>query len=657
MSTASDKSTTLEKEEVFEVPEHIRQTAWINSLQDYERMYECSITDVEGFWAEVAEEFITWDKEWEDKQNARFSWFKGGRLNACVNCVDRHLEEGRGEKTAIIWEGDAPSVNKTLTFRELHREVNRFANVLKQKGVRKGDRVAIYLPMIPELTVSMLACARIGAIHSVIFGGFSADALRSRVEDTEAKMLITADAGFRGQKQVRLKENVDEAVSGLSFVDSVIVVDRVGKDVNMKEGRDYWWHELVSSPDIEDYCEPESMDAEDPLFILYTSGSTGKPKGVLHTTGGYLVFVSSSHKWVFDIKEDDVFWCTADIGWITGHSYIVYGPLANGTTTLMFEGVPNYPDPGRFWDIVDKYKVTQLYTAPTAIRALMREGDKWVENHDLSSLRILGSVGEPINPEAWRWYQNKIGKGSCPVVDTYWQTETGGFLITPLPGAIPTKPGSACKPFFGIKPAVLREDGSKAEAGESAFLVIEMPWPGCMRTVFKNHQRFVDTYWSKFTGKYTTGDGAYVDKDGYYRIVGRLDDVINISGHRLGTAEVESALDSHPAVAEAAVVGTPHDVKGQGIYAFVTLKSGMEPDEELMKELVAQVRKEIGPIATPDKIQFSTVLPKTRSGKIMRRILEKIATGMYEDLGDTSTLADPNAVQILIEGAREEPSS
>ncbi|MFO8056329.1 MAG: acetate--CoA ligase [bacterium] len=659
MSTTSEKTSTTEKEEIFEVPDHVREKAYINSPEAYQKMYERSVSDMEGFWSEVALEFINWDRqwesvfEWEDKENARFSWFKGGKLNASVNCLDRHLEAGRADKVALYWEGDDPSVSRTFTFGELHREVNRFANVLRKKGVEKGDRVAIYLPMVPELLVSMLACARVGAIHSVVFGGFSADALRDRVEDTEARLLITADGGLRGQKQVSIKEKADDAVSGLSFVKNVIVVNRTGREVHMQDGRDEWWNELVFAPDITDYCEPESMDAEDPLFILYTSGSTGKPKGVLHTTGGYLVFVSASHKWVFDVKEEDVFWCTADIGWITGHSYIVYGPLANGTTTLMFEGVPTYPDPGRFWDIVDKYKVNQLYTAPTAIRALMREGDKWVENHDLGSLRILGSVGEPINPEAWRWYHQKIGKGRCPVVDTYWQTETGGFLITPLPGAIPTKPGSACKPFFGIRPAILREDGSKAETRESGHLVIETPWPGCMRTVYKNHQRFVENYWAKFPGKYTTGDGAYVDDDGYYRIVGRLDDVINISGHRLGTAEVESALDSHPAVAEAAVVGTPHDLKGQGIYAFVTLKNNMEPDENLMKELVEQVRKQIGPIATPDKIQFSTVLPKTRSGKIMRRILEKIATGMYQDLGDTSTLADPNAVQILIEGAKE----
>ncbi|MFO8058681.1 MAG: acetate--CoA ligase [bacterium] len=646
------------EERVFDVPEEVRKDSYIDSLQKYESLYQESLDDPEGFWGRMADEFLTWDKkwdkvfEWEDKDDVRFSWFKGGKLNVSVNCLDRHVKTWRKNKAALIWEGDQPGVDKTLTYHDLYREVNRFANVLKKKGVKKGDRVAIYLPMIPELPITMLACARIGAVHSVVFGGFSSDSLRDRIQDCEAKVLVTSDAGFRGTKPVPLKANADAALEQAESVQTQVVVNRAGQDVPMKEGRDVWWHEEMSAADVQGFCEPEKLDAEDPLFILYTSGSTGKPKGVLHTTAGYLLYVALTHKWTFNIKDEDTFWCTADIGWVTGHSYIVYGPLANGSTSVMFEGVPNYPDPGRFWNIVDKYQVNQFYTAPTAIRALMREGDKWVEQYDLTSLKIIGSVGEPINPEAWMWYYEKVGKSRCPIVDTYWQTETGGFLITPLPGAMQIKPGSACKPFFGVECKVLRDDGTPCETNEGGYLVMMRPWPGLMRTVYGNHPRFIETYWSKFPGRYATGDGARVDDDGYFWLMGRLDDVINVSGHRMGTAEIESALVSHPSVAEAAVVGMPHDVKGQGIYAFVMLKSGQEQSEDLKKELVKHVRKEIGPIATPDKVQYAEALPKTRSGKIMRRILKKIAAGETKDMGDTTTLADPSVVDTLVEGAK-----
>jgi acetyl-CoA synthetase len=646
------------EDRVFDVPEEVKKDSYIDSLEKYESMHKESLEDPDGFWGRLADEFLTWDKkwdkvfEWEDEEEIRFSWFKGGKLNVSVNCLDRHVKTWRKNKAALIWEGDGPGVDKTLTYHDLYREVNRFANVLKKKGVKKGDRVAVYLPMIPELPVTMLACARIGAVHSVVFGGFSSDSLRDRIQDCEAKVLVTSDAGYRGSKVVPLKANADAALEQADTVETQVVVNRAGQDVPMKEGRDVWYHEEMAAEDVQGFCEPEQMDAEDPLFILYTSGSTGKPKGVLHTTAGYLLYVACTHKWTFNIKDEDTFWCTADIGWVTGHSYIVYGPLANGSSSLMFEGVPSYPDPGRFWNIVDKYEVNQFYTAPTAIRALMREGDKWVEKYDLSSLKIIGSVGEPINPEAWMWYYQKVGKSRCPIVDTYWQTETGGFLITPLPGAMKIKPGSASRPFFGVECKVLRDDATPCEVNEGGYLVMMRPWPGLMRTVYGDHPRFIETYWSKFKGKYATGDGARVDDDGYFWLMGRLDDVINVSGHRMGTAEIESALVSHQSVAEAAVVGMPHDVKGQGIYAFVMLKSGQEQTEELKKELVKHVRKEIGPIATPDKIQYADALPKTRSGKIMRRILKKIAAGETKDMGDTTTLADPSVVSTLVEGAQ-----
>jgi len=646
------------EDRVFDVPEEVKKDSYIDSLEKYESMHKESLEDPDGFWGRLADEFLTWDKkwdkvfEWEDEEEIRFSWFKGGKLNVSVNCLDRHVKTWRKNKAALIWEGDEPGVDKTLTYQDLYREVNRFANVLKKKGVKKGDRVAVYLPMIPELPVTMLACARIGAVHSVVFGGFSSDSLRDRIQDCEAKVLVTSDASYRGSKVVPLKANADAALEQADTVETQVVVNRAGQDVPMKEGRDVWYHEEMAAEDVQGFCEPEQMDAEDPLFILYTSGSTGKPKGVLHTTAGYLLYVACTHKWTFNIKDEDTFWCTADIGWVTGHSYIVYGPLANGSSSLMFEGVPSYPDPGRFWNIVDKYEVNQFYTAPTAIRALMREGDKWVEKYDLSSLKIIGSVGEPINPEAWMWYYQKVGKSRCPIVDTYWQTETGGFLITPLPGAMKIKPGSASRPFFGVECKVLRDDATPCEVNEGGYLVMMRPWPGLMRTVYGDHPRFIETYWSKFKGKYATGDGARVDDDGYFWLMGRLDDVINVSGHRMGTAEIESALVSHQSVAEAAVVGMPHDVKGQGIYAFVMLKSGQEQTEELKKELVKHVRKEIGPIATPDKIQYADALPKTRSGKIMRRILKKIAAGETKDMGDTTTLADPSVVNTLVEGAQ-----
>ena len=645
----------MSEDMVFYPPEEMSKKAYIKSMDEYEKMYERSLKDPEGFWGEQAET-IDWFKKWDrvldyDFSRGKIEWFKGGKTNAAYNCLDRHLKDGKKDKTALIWVGNEPGEEKKYTYQELYDEVAKLSNALRKMGVKKGDRVSIYLPMIPELAISLLACARIGAIHSVVFGGFSADALRDRIMDAEAKVLITSDGSFRGKKKIPIKRNADKAIEGLDYVEKVIVVKRTGVDVTMKEGRDVWYHEAIAKESTD--SPYEEMDAEDPLFILYTSGSTGKPKGVLHTTGGYMVYSAVTHKYIFDVHENDIYWCTADIGWVTGHTYIVYGPLANGATTLMFEGIPSYPEPDRFWEIVDRYKVTIFYTAPTAIRALMKEGDSWVKKHDLSSLRVLGSVGEPINPEAWLWYYRLVGKERCPIVDTWWQTETGGILITPLPGATPLKPGSATFPFFGVEPEIMDDEGNELRGNDvEGALVIKKPWPGMARTVYKNHQRFIETYFSMYPGYYFTGDGANRDKDGYYWITGRIDDVINVSGHRLGTAEIESALVAHPAVAEAAVVGFPHEIKGWGIYAYVTLKKGYKPSDELKKELVDLVRTEIGPIAKPDKIQFTEKLPKTRSGKIMRRILRKIADGETDKkvFGDTSTLADPAVVDAVIEG-------
>ena len=651
MEEAKIITSMMEEKRVFNPPEELKRSAYIKSLDEYKRIYQRSVDDPEAFWGELAEQ-LDWYRKWdkvlvEDFKEGKHEWFVGGKLNVSYNCLDRHLKTWRKNKAALIWEGDIGDT-KTLTYQELHHEVNKFANVLKKHGVKKGDRVSIYLPMILELPIAMLACARIGAIHNIVFGGFSAEALRNRILDCESAILICADGYYRSGRVIKSKDNADAALEQCPGVKTTIVVKRANAEVKMQEGRDYWWHEEMAAGDIKPYCEPEVMDAEDPLFILYTSGSTGKPKGVLHTQAGYLLYCYQTFKWIFDVKEEDTWWCTADIGWVTGHSYIVYGPLALGATSLMFEGVPTYPNPDRFWDIVEKYQVNLFYTAPTALRAIMREGDEWPNKHDLSSLRILGTVGEPINPEAWMWYYNVIGKGRCPIVDTWWQTETGGILITPLPGAIPTKPGSATLPFPGVEPAILREDGSPANVNEGGYLVIKKPWPGLMRRVYGDPERFKNTYFVQYSGVYTTGDGARQDEDGYYWLMGRIDDVINVSGHRMGSAEVESALVSHEAVAEAAVVGYPHEIKGQGIYAFVTLKVGVEKSDDLKKELVAHVRKEIGPIARPDKIQFADALPKTRSGKIMRRILTKIGAGDVSNLGDTSTLADPLVVDILV---------
>ncbi len=647
--------------EVYPVPEEFRKRAYIKSREEYAKIYKESVENNDAFWARVAEEQVTWFKKWDQVQDWKFSkdevylkWFINGKLNVSYNCLDRHLEK-RGDQVAIIWEGNEPTEDKTFTYRELHEQVCRFANVLKSKGIKKGDRVSIYLPMIPELAIAMLACARIGAIHSVVFGGFSADALKDRIQDCDSNLLITCDGFFRGKKLVNQKAQADEAMAQCPTIENCIVVERVGPDhlqTEMKEGRDHWWHEEVAQASPE--CPCEEMDAEDPLFILYTSGSTGKPKGVMHTTGGYLVYTSYTHKLIFDYHDGDVYFCAADIGWVTGHSYIVYGPLCNGAITVMFEGVPTYPDAGRYWDIVGKHKINVLYTAPTAIRAIAAQGDEYVTSRldKLETLHLLGTVGEPINPEAWRWYYEKPGRSKCPIVDTWWQTETGGILISGLPGAIDMKPGKATTPFFGVEPVIVDpEKGTVLEGPAEGALCIRRPWPGLMRGVYGDPDRFRQTYFIQYDGFYFTGDGANRDEDGDYQITGRIDDVINVSGHRMGTAEVESALVLHSQVAEAAVVGFPHELKGQGIYAYVTLVAGAEPSEELRKELVQLVRKEIGPIATPDYIQFAPGLPKTRSGKIMRRILRKIAANEIEaGFGDTSTLLDPSVVDQLVEG-------
>ena len=634
---------------VYPVPPDFAAKAHID-VAKYNDMYQHSINDPDGFWAEQAKEFVTWYKPWTkvtewDFHRGHIRWFEGAKLNVSYNCLDRHLET-RGDQVAIIWEGDDPNEDRKITYRELHAEVSKFANVLKSRGVKKGDRVCIYMPMIPEAAVAMLACTRIGAVHSVVFGGFSPESLKDRILDSDCRVVITADEGLRGKKAVPLKNNSDKAMLHCPDVHTVLVVKRTGGDIAWHSNRDVWYHEAMAkaSPD----CQPEEMDAEDPLFILYTSGSTGKPKGVLHTTGGYLLFAAATHKYTFDYHDGDVFWCTADVGWVTGHTYIVYGPLANGAISLMFEGIPSYPDASRFWQVVDKHQVNIFYTAPTAIRALMREGDDPVKKTNRSSLKLLGTVGEPINPEAWEWYHHVVGDGRCPIVDTWWQTETGGHLITPLPGATALKPGSATKPFFGVVPAIVDNEGNVLEGECEGNLVITRPWPGMMRSVYGDHQRFIDTYFKAYPGMYFTGDGAKRDADSYYWITGRVDDVLNISGHRMGTAEVESALVLHESVAEAAVVGFPHDIKGQGIYCYVTLVKGVEPSDALKKELVQMVRTEIGPIASPDVIQWAPSLPKTRSGKIMRRILRKIAANETDTLGDTSTLADPAVVDDLV---------
>ncbi len=640
---------------IFTPPADGQEAAFITNIEQYEKEYARSMNDMEGFWADRAGELVTWTKKWDtvlnaDLHKAEVKWFEGGKLNVSYNCLDRHLENGRKGKTALIWQGEPDEDVREYTYQTLHKEVCRFANVLQSKGVQKGDRVAVYLPMIPEMAISLLACARIGAIHSVIFAGFSSGSLQDRIQDCEAKVLVTADAVIRSGKTIPLKPNVDAALQNCDTVTNCIVVNRGGLDPEMVPRRDSWYHNEISNKNITDYCHPEEMDAEDILFILYTSGSTGKPKGVVHTTGGYLTYAMHTCQWVFDLKDEDVYWCTADIGWITGHSYILYGPLGLGATSLMFEGVPTYPAPDRFWQIVDKFNVNILYTAPTVIRALMRFGDEPTEAHNISSLRLLGSVGEPINPEAWMWYHEKIGKGKLPIVDTWWQTETGGIMISPLPYATDLKPGSATRPLPGIDAAIVDELGNPAGINEGGRLVVRRPWPGMLRGVFGDPKRYKETYFDAFPGLYDAGDGARMDQDGYLWIMGRLDDVINVSGHRLGTAEIESALVTHPSVSEAAVVGVPHTIKGQAIYAFVTVYQHITETPELLTELRTHVRSEIGPIASPDVIQFAPSLPKTRSGKIMRRMLRKIADNDFDNFGDTSTLADPHVIEQLIEG-------
>jgi acetyl-CoA synthetase len=649
----------MSDDKIYAVSKEWQSRAWLDEAK-YKEMYAASINDPEKFWGDEARKRIHWMKPFTKVKNTSFEgdvsikWFEDGKTNISYNCVDRHLEK-RGDQVAIIWEGDEPSDSKKITYKELHAEVCRWANVLKEQGAKKGDRITIYMPMIPEAAYAMLACARIGAIHSVVFGGFSPDSLAGRIEDCTSNIVVTADEGIRGGRKIPLKANTDAACDKAGGVSSVIVVKRTNAPVEMKSGRDVFYDDVAKT--VEADCPCEEMNAEDPLFILYTSGSTGKPKGVLHTTGGYSLYTAMTHQYVFDYHDGDVYWCTADVGWVTGHSYIVYGPLQNGAITLMFEGVPNYPSMSRFWEVIDKHKVNIFYTAPTAIRALMQAGDDPVKKTSRASLRLLGSVGEPINPEAWEWYYRVIGDSRCPIVDTWWQTETGGILITPLPGAIAQKPGSATLPFFGVKPELVDADGKVLEGATSGNLCITDSWPGQMRTVYGDHERFVQTYFSTYKGKYFTGDGCRRDADGYYWITGRVDDVINVSGHRMGTAEVESALVAHPKVSEAAVVGYPHNIKGQGIYAYVTLMSGENPTEDLRKELVGWVRKEIGPIASPDLIQFAPGLPKTRSGKIMRRILRKIAEDEYQSLGDTSTLADPAVVDDLVNNRQNRKSA
>jgi len=641
----------MSEAKIYPVKESFAATTNITEAQ-YNKMYQRSVSDPDGFWAEQATDFIDWSHPWDkvldwDYSKGHIRWFEGAKLNVSYNCIDRHLDK-RADQVAIIWEGDDPNDDKKITYKELHQEVSKLANVLKKRGVKKGDRVCIYMPMIPEAAYAMLACTRIGAVHSVVFGGFSPESLKDRILDSDCQIVITADEGLRGSKKIPLKANTDKAVEQCPNVHTVLTVKRTGGNINWNDKIDVWYHELMAEASAD--CPPEQMDAEDPLFILYTSGSTGKPKGVLHTTGGYLLYAAITTKYTFDLHDGDIFWCTADVGWVTGHSYLVYGPLAIGSTTISFEGVPNYPSASRFWEVIDKHKVSVFYTAPTAIRALMREGNDPVTKTSRASLRLLGSVGEPINPEAWEWYYRIVGEERCPIVDTWWQTETGGHMLTPLPGATPLKPGSAMRPFFGVQPALMDTDGKIVEGNPAqGALVITHPWPGQMRSIYGDHDRFIQTYFSDYPGNYFSGDGARRDKDGDYWITGRMDDVLNVSGHRMGTAEVESALVLHKAIAEAAVVGYPHEIKGQGIYAYVTPIAGIETTEELRKELIQLVRHEIGPIASPDIIQWAPGLPKTRSGKIMRRILRKIAANEVDELGDTSTLADPAVVEELVE--------
>jgi len=657
---SEEKKITVysQEERRFDPPKSFIDKAYVKSHDERMKIWKESVENPDGFWLKAAKEFCYWKKEptkgfeWENMEDIRFTWFKDGVTNMAYNCLDKHVEAGKGDQIALIWQGEPLEESKTYTYNELLSEVNKAANVLKNLGIKKGDRITMYLPMIPELAIIMLACVRIGAVHSIVFGGFSADSVKDRIIDCEGKLLVTADGYYRAGKTIPQKKGADTAVEGLDIVEKVLVVKRVGIDVPWTEGRDVWYHEEYEK--VDDKCDPEWVGAEDPLFILYTSGSTGKPKGVLHTTGGYMTYTTHTFKHIFDWHEGDVYWCTADIGWITGHSYIVYGPLSAGATTLMFESVPTYPDNDRFWLEVERWKVNQFYTAPTAIRALMRFGDDPVLKHDLSSLNLLGTVGEPINPEAWIWYHEMIGKKNCPIVDTYWQTETGGVILTPLPGATPTIPGSTTFPYFGVDPVIVAEDGVPVNANEGGYLCMKKPWPGLMRTVYGDHKRFVDTYWVQFKNPdngepmYYTGDGSRFNDDGYYFVMGHLDDVLKVSGHRLGTAEIESSLVKHPAVAECAVVGFPHEIKGESIYVFVTLKMGVEKTDELKAELRSHVRADVGPIATPEKIQWADALPKTRSGKIMRRILKRIAAGQIDDLGDVTTLADPTVVETLV---------